>query len=299
MAEANAQGQPNPQGANGQAPAADGQPNGAQSQEPAWFAHVPEQFKEEAKKGWMQEADYRKKTMELADQRKQFESEQQKYKDIEQKYGAYDQWWKQNEATFNVIQKNWDKIAPILQGQAANGNPQGPAVPDNGHQPNHFDNFDILPPEEQAKRIADYVMNQQVNQGFTSLEQKLNQVISQKEAALMNYLAILTDAYGRKFQDPSLDIPQYIQKATEFSYGKFNPMDLAYHSMTDAQKLEKMKEEWLAAGREEGKREAMNQIQSPGAFNNPAVPNFKAKPKTAAEVKNAVRELAISKGFGW
>lgn len=292
------------QGANGQANnAAASQPaQGAQGQqEPAWFTHVPEQYREEAKKGWMQEADYRRKTMELADQRKQWEGEQGKYKDLETKYTNYDTWWRQFQPTYEQLQKNWDKIAPILTGQAANQNQQAQSHQNNGQssQQNYFENYDILPPEEQAKRIADYTINQHVAQALAAQEQKFTQLIAQKEQQMNNYLAVLTEGYGRKIADPSLDLNQYIAKATELSYGKFNPMELAYQTLTEPQKLEKMKQEWMEMGRKEAELANKNQQQSPGAFQGTTLPSFKRTPLTKQQVLEAVRNESVNKGYGW
>lgn len=302
MAEANAQGQNSPQGANGQAQqngAANGQPQGAQgqAQDPAWFQHIPEQYREEAKKSYLLHSDYTKKTQELAEQRKSWEAEQSKYKDYETKLNGYEKWWNENKTVFDAIQKNWDKVAPILNGQAVTQNQQTQSQQDNGQS--NFDDWDVLPPREQAKRLADYVNSQYMTQALAAQEQKFAQILAQKEQGFMNYLAVLTDAFERKAQDPSLKIPEFIQKANEYSYGKFNPMELAYQSLTGPQSLEKMKEEWLAKGREEGKLEAQNQQQSTGAFNNAGPTSFKATPKTSSQVRDAVRELSIQKGWGW
>ncbi len=292
------QGQQNPApGANGQAPAAASQPaQGAQGQEPAWFTHVPEQYREEAKKGWMLNSDYTKKTMELSEKQKQWEAEQTKYKDREK----YESWWQQFQPTYEVLQKNWDKIAPILSGQVANNPSQAQPQQNNGQSSqNYFENYDVLPAEEQAKRVADYTMQQHVTQALAAQEAKFNQLIAQKEQQMNNYLAVLTEGYGRKIADPTLDLNQYIAKATELSYGKFNPMEVAYQSLTEPQRLEKMKQEWMAKGREEAALEFKNSQQSPGAFNGTTLPNFKRTPLSKAQVSDAVRQEAINKGYGW
>lgn len=289
------------QGTQGQAPAsgaAGNNPQGTQQQgqDPAWFQHIPDQYREEAKKSYLLHSDYTKKSQELSEQRKQWESEQQKYKDYEQKVSSYDKWWGDNKSTFEAIQKNWERIAPILQGQAVNTqNPQN-----NGQSSqNYFENWDVLPAQEQAQRLAEYVASNHLQKGLSAQEQKINQLLAQKEQQIQNYLAILTDAYGKKFENPSLNIPEYIKKATEYSYGQFNPMDLAYQSMTGPASLEKMKEEWLAKGREEARLEAQNAAQSTGAFNNVTIPTFRGQPKTRSEVTESVRAEMQKKGFGW
>jgi len=293
MAEAaGTQSQQAPAGANGQAPAAGSQPAGTQSQEPAWMTHVPEQYRDEAKKSYLLQSDYTKKTQELADQRKSWESEQEKYKGYESKLSNYDKWWNENSKTIELLQKNWDKVQPILTGQAV-------AHQQTGEQPSHFKDYDILPPEEQAKRVAEYVQNQYVTQALAAQKQEFAQTLAEKQSQVQNYLAIVTDAFERKSQDPGLNIRDYIQKATEIASGKFNPMEMAYHTLTDPQKLEKQKAEWWAQAKEEGALEERNKHQSPGAFQGSGVPNFKVKPQSKDDIRTAVQKLAMEKGFGW
>jgi hypothetical protein len=290
MAEASTQIQPT-QGTPGQAPAAQSTPASTQSQEPAWMTHVPEQFRDEAKKSYLLQSDYTKKTQELADQRKSWESEQEKYKGYESKLSNYDKWWNENSKTIELLQKNWDKVQPILTGQ--------PAPTQDNAQPSHFRDYDILPPEEQAKRVAEYVQNQYVTKALEAQKQEYAATLAEKQSQMQNYLAILTDAFERKSQDPGLNIRDYIQKATEIASGKFNPMEMAYHTLTDPQKLEKQKAEWWAQAKEEGMLEERNKHQSPGAFQGSGVPNFKVKPQSREDIKTAVQKLAMEKGFGW
>ncbi len=290
MAEAGTQIQPT-QGTPGQAPAAGASnPASTQGQDPAWMTHVPEQFRDEAKKSYLLQSDYTKKTQELADQRKSWEGEQQKYKEYETKVGNYDKWWNENSKTIELLQKNWEKVQPILMGQAA---------PSQNEQPSHFKDYDILPPEEQGKRVAEYVQNQYMTQALAAQEQKYAQALAEKQSQVQNYLAIVTDAFERKAADPSLNIRDYIQKATEIASGKFNPMEMAYHTLTDPQKLEKQKAEWWAQAKEEGMLEERNKHQSPGAFQGSGVPNFRVKPQSKEDIRTAIQKLSMDKGFGW
>jgi len=302
MAEAN----PNPQGTQSQAPnngAAANNPAGSQqqqAQDPAWFQHIPDQYREEAKKSYLLHSDYTKKSQELAEQRKAWEAEQSKYKEYETKATGYDKWWNEFKPTYEVLQKNWDKIQSVLQNPAASQNQQGPGQQQNGQSSqNYFENWDLVAPEEQAKRVADFTMNERVAAALAAQKQEFNQTINQEKVGLQNYLAIFTDAISRKLEDPSLDIGKYIAKATEYSYGRFNPMEAAYHSLTEPQKLEKLKEEWMAKGREEAELAFKNKQQSTGAFENTSVPFYKRTPLSKAEVADAVRKEAIAKGMGW
>jgi hypothetical protein len=289
---AQGQGQTQPQGQ-----AQGSQPNAGQVQEPEWFQTVPEQHREEAKKGWMMESDYRKKTSELSEQRKGWESEKQK---LEEQNKVFNDWYQKEYLPFYTrLQNNWDKVSQVLNGQAM---PQNNAAQQNlsqNQQSDVFQDYEVLPPAEQAKRLAEYVNNQYVSRALTSQEQKLGQAVAGYVNYFQNYLNILTDAFSRKVNDPGFDIPKAMQKALEYKSGNFNPLDMVYNEMTADSRQKKMEEEWIKKGKEEALLELQNQQQSTGAIQQSYVPVFKQKPMTRDQIAERQRDMSVKKGYGW
>ena len=246
MAEPTVQNQQNADGQgsanlNGQG-AANQQANQQQAQqEPKWLSYVPETEREEAKKGYLFQSDYTKKTTELADQRKAWETEKTQLAEQNKKYTD---WWAGFEPTYKAISENWPKIQAALTGQAPAQNPQSPQqTPEDP-----FRDFELLAPADQARKIAEHVNSQHVVKALQAQEQKFNQTLQQREAYYQNYMNILTDAFNRKFQNPDLSIPDFLQKALEFSYGKGNPLDMAYNVLTKDADLKKQQEQWSKEG---------------------------------------------------
>lgn len=283
---ANGQGNANLSG-QGQANQGSNQPQ--QSQEPKWFSYIPEAEREEVKKGWMMEGDYRKKTAELSEQRKAWEAEKAQLAEANKKYAD---WWAGFEPTYKTISANWDKIQSVLSGKAPVTN-----QPTSDDDP--FRDYDVLPPAEQAKKIAEYVNAQHVSKALQAQEQKFNQTLAQREQYYQNYMNILTDAFNRKFQHPDLSIPDFLAKALEFSYGKGNPLDMAYSVLTKDSDLKKQQEQWEKAGYEKAKLELENQRQANGAVNDGFIPLFKQTPLSRDQIAEAVRQEATSKGIAW
>ena len=88
---------------------------------------------------------------------------------------------------------------------------------------------------------ARYV-NPQVQQVQQALAQQFNQELVKREQIYQNYLRIMNDAYARKFQDPSLDIPKFMQQALAVQSGQINPLDVAYNTMTYDDRLKAAEE---------------------------------------------------------
>jgi hypothetical protein len=266
-------------------------------QEPKWLSSIQNPTeREEAKKSYLLHSDYTKKTQTIADERKTWDTEKQKLQADTQKWNDWYQ--QQYQPFYTLYQKNKPQIDAILSGQAATQQQQAQSQ-NNANQSDPFENYDLLPPQEQAKRLADYVGNQVLSQQLQAMEQKMVQALNQKEQFFANYLTILTDAYGRKFQNPDLDMNQYIQKALEISQGKFNPLEQAYQTVTSESSQKRMQEDWMKKGREEAALEYKNQQQSNGALQQPFVPIFKQKPETRAQIRETVRNEALGKGISW
>jgi hypothetical protein len=271
-----------------------------QSQEPKWLSYIQDATeREEAKKSYLLHSDYTKKTQEVAEQRKAWESEKQKLQSESQRWN--DWYKKEYEPFYQTYQKYKDQIDPILSGQAVRQQQQLQTQhqQNNANQSDPFDNYDLLPPTEQAKRLADYIGSNVLAQQLNALKQDMANQLAQKEQFFGNYLTILTDAYGRKFQNPELDINQYIQKALEISQGKINPLETAYNAVTNESSMKRMQEEWMKKGREEAELAYKNQQQSNGALQQPYVPVFKQQPMSRHDIRDKVRQESLAKGLGW
>lgn len=271
--------------------------------EPKWLSYVPEAEREDAKRGWLQQSDYTKKTQELSEQRKNWEQQQQEYQKLKSWYdGSYAPFWTQ---WGEKLTQNWDKVQPLLTGQqqaALQQLQQQPPQANNAWEA-RFQNFDVLPAQDQAKLIADYVVNERVNQGLTALEQKMQQAYNEQfqraVAYFNNYLDIMNDAYEQRFQDPGFPMKDYLQKRLEIQYGQANPRDIALAAVTQEPRLKKLQEEWMQKGREEAELKARNQQQSPGALQNQSVTAMRGTAMTREQVRDAVRSQATKAGVPW
>lgn len=244
----------NPGAGQGQAqPAgqAQNQPGSAQ-EEPKWLQYIPEAERAEAKKGWMLEADYRKKTSEASEQRKQWEQERQQYEQYAQRAKQYEDWF-QNEYTPYIqrLKPYEQQIAALLNGQ------QQPAdmhqVPQ-GDDP--YARWEYMTPQEQAKYqqqvIVQQVADNYIVGGFNKLQQWLNDQIATREKYYQNYLNLFVDGFDRRAKDPEFNLQAYMQNALKAQMGMLNPMEVG-EMLTNQ---ERTKAQLIAEGEKRG-REAL------------------------------------------
>jgi hypothetical protein len=273
---------------------ATGQQNG--SGEPVWLNHIPAEHREDAKKSYMLEADYRQKTMALSEKEKSWQEKEKLYADKEKNWDEFQRTYTPFRAN---LEKHWDKIAPIL-----NGVQQQIAAAQQQQNPNQdaFENFDLLPPVEQAKRLAEHVQKQiaeSYDKRFTDYRQETAKEIQLRENAFRNYLAVLTDAFEKKTGNPELDMKAYLQKALEYQNGNINPLEAAYSAVTSEATQKRQQEEWMKKGREEALLELQNKQQPTGAIRNSIIPSFGVKPMNRQQVAEAVRNEAVKAGRTW
>ena len=297
MAEVNIQqgqtGQGVAQPENGQA--SNNQQQTGQDSEPKWLSYIPDDtLRKEAREGWMRDADYRKKTMEIGAKEKSWETEKQSLAEKAAKADEFDKWYREAYQPFyNQINSKWDVIQKVLSGQSQDA-PQASA-----QQQDYFANYDLLPPTEQAKKLTEHIQQNYLAQALQAQEQKFNQTLQQREGYYQNYMNILTDAFGRKFQNPGLDLQAYLQKALELQAGKGNPLDLAYSQVTHDANQKQLEEQWYKKGKEDAALEAQNQQVSSGALEHSSVPSFRVKAKTASQIEDMARAQAIKSGIPW
>lgn len=304
MAEANEGTGSGAQGAAGNNPSGGIADNGSaqsggqsgQGQEPKWLNYVPEHEREEARKSYLLHSDYTRKTQELSERSKSWEAEKKALKEREQ---ALEAWWKQNEPSLNVAAQNWDKFQYALQNwdsiEAWRKGNQGQA--NQGEDP--FKDYDLLPANEQAKRMYEFVRQGIMQNEGAQFSRSLEQKMAERDRYYQNYINTLVDAFAKKADNPALDVNQYIQKVMEFSFGKFNPSDMAFQALTKDSDLKKMQEEWLKKGREEGQLEERNKRQPAGPTTASVMPVFKQPAMTREQVAESVRQKMIEKGIPW
>jgi hypothetical protein len=277
---------------NGQA--STNQPAG-QSSEPSWLSYVPDAEREEARKSYMLHKDYTQKTQEISERNKSWETEKQSLAEKAAQADQFTKWYQESYTPFyNQINSKWDDIQKILTGQPA----QAPQQNGNQQQ-DYFANYDLLPPTEQAKKQAEYIQQTYLNQALQAQEQKFNHTLQQEKGFFTNYLNILTDAFGRKFNDPNLDLQSFLTEAMNFQAGKGNPLELAYSKVTSEASRKALEDQWYKKGKEEALLEMQNQQQSSGALNDRGVPVFKVQARTKAQIEDAARDAARKANISW
>lgn len=279
---------------------------GEQNQEPAWLAQIADPtLREQAKKEWMLQADYTRKTTELAEKERAYQQQLQKlqqWEDFGQKMTPY---WEEF--------KEW-------QGVKQNGGRQdrgAQANTDLRASPNaavvsriDFANWEYLPEQEKVNRI--------LNAAQVNYEQKLAQTIAEKEQMWgeqignamrtgregdYRYWNLVTDALERKVNNPKLVLRELLKEAMDvqkqIQEGKFNPLDLAYTKLTAGDEEERKKQEWMKLGEEEYQRKLDAQKQEEGVRGSGAVPILKQAPQKPADITQAVRAEAEKAGIPW
>jgi hypothetical protein len=262
-----------------------------QVQDPKWLSYIPETEREDARKGYLMQSDYTKKTTEIADRQKAWDTEKAELSRLNNEYVT---WWTGFKPTFDTINGNWDKIQKVLGGQAPAQTQQSPQQPEDP-----FRDYDLLPPVEQAKRIGEQVVAQHVTKALQAQEQKFNQAFQQREQYYQNYLNIWTDAQERARKNPDFPVREYLQQALEYSSGKGNPLEMAAMTVTKDSDLKKQQEQWDKAGYERAKLEFQNQQQPTGAVQDGFIPLFKQTPQSREQIAEAVRHEASTKGIAW
>lgn len=269
-----------------------GQPAGQQAQEPGWLHYVPEAERQQARDGWLRHEDYTKKTQEYSTKQKEWETEREGYKPLQQQVQEYNTWLQGQWAPFvERLRPHWDEINAWLTARANGQQQQLPAGQQAPAGPASFEHWDVMRPQEQAQAMANYLGQGVITQGFQRLAQHFEQVLKQKEGFYENYLRVLTDGFSRKLQDPSLDLNQYMATALKFTAGQFNPMEMAYQSMTSGAERQKLIEEARKQGRADYELELKNQQQTPTPTGGHNIPQFKTfTPQNGADLESAVRQ---------
>lgn len=272
-----------------------------QSTDPQWLSAIADEaMRDEARKGWMQQADYTQKTQELANQRKEWESQKEKYETALQQNEKFNKWYQDEYAPFvSKLQPHWGDIESILSGQAPRQPASNPANPQNGNAGNTFDNWDLLAPNEQVAKLTEHLQQSYLTPAIENLGKEFDQRLQQREQYYQNYINILTDAFMKKSENPGLDIPAYMNKAMEIQSGRIDPMKMAYEAVTSGDTRKQLEKQWYEQGKRDFEQELKNKQQEQGALQNSHTPSFRGKAATRAEVEQSAREAAAKIGLPW
>lgn len=302
--QSQAQGQPagNQQGAPAQ------QSQSQVADEPKWLSFITDEAqKKEAREGYLKDADYRQKTMKLADERRGWDGEKAAY---EQKTKAWQDWFDQKyQPWVENIKPYLSQIEQMQRGQQSQNGNQQQTQQDVAAQ---FANWDLLPPEQKAMQLAQYVNQQHVAPSQQQFAQQVLQTISanlaEREKYYQNYLNLQTDALLKKVADPSFDVAAYMQNALKIQQGQIDPMKMAYTMTTADGDLKKVQDEWYKKGEENERLKAANQNQTPGVTGNGALSSFLQQRQQsnnptgsngAKGVEAVVRGVAAQAGIPW
>jgi hypothetical protein len=265
-----------------------------QEQDPQWLQFVPQEHREAAKKDYLRQSDYTKKTTEYAEKQKAWDKERSDWE-------AKDKYWtsfNEQYAPFRErIAAHWDKIAPILNGQ------QQQVLANQQQQPqssdDYWQNYDVLPPAEQGKRVAEFAYNNHVRTDLIKFFNEFNQGLQREKQTAQNYLKVLTKAITQKIKNPELDLDAYMARANEIQSGRVDPLDIAYGDVTSAATKKELEEAAYKRGQLDKEQEFKNSQQSNGAFNSESIPLFRVKPMTRDQVTEAARQVAAKKNLPW
>ncbi|KKL89050.1 hypothetical protein LCGC14_1918580 [marine sediment metagenome] len=294
----------NPGGQPGDTPPVGGQPV---VEEPKWLGMITDETaRGEAKKAYMLQEDYTKKTTALSDEKKGWETERTKYQDIEKQYDTIQAWYQKDYLPFHArITPKWKEVDAYLKGEAAlpvNGAPTAPANPQDP-----FDGYDLLSGTEQANKMAEHLKTTYFNPKLQEITQQRDQFYAQKEQGwagfVQRYNAINNDAIqiALKEHKEGRDFPiqQYVEEQLKIYNGQVDAPALAFQKVTGDHRQKDMEKQWYDAGVKDAEQKALNTQQNPGALLNSTVPIFKQPAKTRDEINSIVQKVAQDKGIPW
>jgi len=273
-----------------------GQPSSQQPQEPAWLSAIPAEHREEARKGYLLQSDYTKKSQEISERQKAWDTERA---DLQKRVDEYNSFAQQYQPFYQRLQANWDRIGPILEGR------EQVQQQDFQMRRGEAGKYEY---DQRALEVAEQGVWDAVGQThlqhlvlplLQAQEQRLNQALAQREQYYANYLNILTDAFERGRRDPNLDLPEYMRKAISIQYGKENPLELAYSAVTSERTRRQIEEDAYARGKQDAALELQNTQHASGALQSQSIPIFRQKPMSRDQVSEAARQKAIDKGLSW
>lgn len=209
-------------------------------------------MREEAKKSYMLQSDYTKKTTDLAEQRKSWDSER-------------DQLKRQNEEYLNGWRNTWSAYEKAQEAYQRNPTAQNAQNVRDAAQENQefWEGYDLMDGPKQGKHVAQYSI-QQVTQYVNQLAQKAAEAIQQgqqqNQQYINNYFTTWLDAV-QKFPGDGEKAKQYLQAVYQVQSGQADPRALAFQQVTAPSEREKLLEEGRKMGAAEAEQRYKNQNQ--------------------------------------
>ena len=277
------QGQPQQgqQPANGTTPA---------TTEPVWLNAIQDQsMREEAKKSYLLNSDYTKKTQELAEQRKSWESEKEALKRQNEEYL---QGWKASWNAYEEAQKKYQQNPTAANAQN---------VRDLAQESNEYwEGYDLMDGPKQGKHVAQYTA-QQVTQYVNQLAQKFNEAYQQDkkqhQAYMDNYFATYLDAQ-QKFPGNPEQQKAYLNAMYQVRSGQADPRELAYQQVIAPSERERLLEEGRKLGAAEAEQRLKNQQQFD--MNGTGTPQpYRHAPLADKKARDAELTQKITERFGF
>lgn len=274
-----------------------------ENQEPAWLAAITDPaLREQARKEFLLQADYTKKTQELAEQRRQVEAQ---VAEMQAKLAAWEDFG-------TKMAPHWDSFKAWSQ-QVRSGQPQQPqaqAQTNLAHAAQNqgldFSNWEYLPEQERVNRIlavSEARQAEAIAQRERQWAEAIGNAMRQANEQNYRYFNLVVDALGRKIETPGLKLSDLLKEAQalqdQIVQGKFNPLDLAYQRLISPEQEEKKKAEYMKLGEEEYKRRLENEKQAAGVTGSGPVPISKQQPRSPGEITQAVRAEADKAGIPW
>jgi len=276
-------------------------------EEPKWLAAIgDEAMREEAKKAYMLNEDYTKKTQGLAEKEKVWGEERTKYQDIEKNYNTMNAWYQGEYLPFHSrLTPKWKEVDAYLKGEGALPANGAPTAPTNPQDP--FDGYDLLSGAEQANKMAEHLKTTYFDPRLQEITQQRDQFYAQKEQGwagfVQRYNAINNDAIqiALKEHKAGRDFPiqQYVEEQLKIYNGQVDAPALAFQKVTGDHRQKDLEKQWYEQGKKDREQEYLNQQQNPGALLNSTVPIFKQQPKTRDEINAISQKVAQEKNIAW
>ncbi len=245
-------------------------------------------MREEAKKSYLLHSDYTKKTQELGEQRKSWDTEKQ-------------QLTREKEEYLNGWKSTWDayeKAQAAYQRNPTERNAQN--VRDAAQESEEYwQGYDLMDGPKQGRHVAQYTV-QQVTQYVNQLAQQAAAAIQQQQQQnqqyINNYFTTWLDA-TQKFPNDGEKAKQYLAAIYNVNAGKADPREIAYQQVMAPTEREKLLEE----GRKLGAAEAEQRLKNQNQFDmngNGGPQNYRYQPPADKKGREAELNQKITERFG-
>lgn len=262
---------------------------------PDWIDLLPEDRRQEARDGWLRQADYTKKTQSIAEQKKEYDT----LKAAADKHGHPEEWgqfWQKAEPYWNQFQ-DWHKQQQA--GTTTQGQQNTQASQQQGAE--YWKNWDLMQPDQQARQMADHVGRGVRDAIEREYAPQIQQAFQNFGNYLQNYMGLWRRAFDMKTQNPEVDLDELFRTATDVQSGKADILDVASRAMQKPEDLAKRIEDEVNKRMEQTKAQWEEEYKAKQtATTPPGLPQTAFQPredaaKTAAEAKDRVARKVMEK----